>query len=158
MKVKILGKLIEESFKNIVEKAVRIYASELMSTKMCNTLSVKVEIRRGGKHFKDSDFLGRVYKDVIGCKRQKDFLIIMDYTLEENKFFEVSAHEMIHVKQFCKGEYQLRQWKSDGKIHARWNGEEVGILHNISYMERPWEIEAFGLQADLHKRFIKARI
>lgn len=55
------------------------------------------------------------------------------------------AHEMVHVKQFARGELDsgLSSWKSN-KYCA-----------NIDYWDQPWEKEARRLQDKLAARFLK---
>jgi len=158
MKVIILGKMIESSLKERTEMAVRFFASELMSTRMCNTLKIKVEIRRGGKHFSGEmkNYGGMAYNICNGSNTQKDHLIVMQHDLSQSDFIEVLAHEMVHVKQISKNELQKRRWKSDKKLHARWKGEEMGEASSIPYMQRPWEVEAYSMQKDLAMKFKKS--
>lgn len=58
------------------------------------------------------------------------------------------AHEMVHVKQFAKGELNDDQNK--------WKGEFVDS-DNISYFELPWEIEATSLEHILYTMYLSYR-
>ena len=51
-----------------------------------------------------------------------------------NTFF----HEMVHVKQYLKGELE----SGIGKQSSRWKGKE----YNTSYFDAPWEREAYELE------------
>jgi hypothetical protein len=146
MKITITG-IISELLKAKVGKAVQFYASELMSTRMCNTLTITVDLSTV-----DKKAVGTMYKTCIGSEKQKDFFISIDPTLPNEMLFEVLAHEMVHVKQSAKGEYQLRLWKSDKKVHARWRGTELGVFEQIPYNQRPWEVEAYAMEAELFKK------
>lgn len=57
------------------------------------------------------------------------------------------AHEMVHVKQFAKGHFQLR----DGKRY--WMGKRV--TNRVKYLDQPWEQEAFARQEILFRRAIE---
>ena len=61
----------------------------------------------------------------------------------------VLAHEMVHVKQYAKGEMKdyirMKSVKFQGKIY---NDEEM------DYWDHPWEIEAHGREKGLYYRFI----
>jgi len=56
------------------------------------------------------------------------------------------AHEMVHMKQYLRGEvdWQLSQWKGKSGY------EDVG------YWDQPWEIEARKLQNKLMLKFVEA--
>ncbi|MGK7395536.1 MAG: hypothetical protein ACNS62_13245 [Candidatus Cyclobacteriaceae bacterium M3_2C_046] len=58
--------------------------------------------------------------------------------LSENKFSEVLAHEMVHVKQFAKGELQLASGNDIIWQERRYNTQ---FEHDI--FATPWEREAF---------------
>ncbi len=47
-------------------------------------------------------------------------------------------HEMVHVKQYLKGELE----SGTGKQPSKWKGKE----YNVSYFEAPWEQEAYELE------------
>jgi len=57
-----------------------------------------------------------------------------------NQKMSTLAHEMTHCKQFLKGELH-------GLI---WHGKDY---ENVSYEERPWEIEANQYQEKMYKRY-----
>jgi hypothetical protein len=58
------------------------------------------------------------------------------------------AHEMVHVKQFAKGQFQLE----DGK--SMWMGKR--ITRRVKYLDQPWEVEAFQRQEILFRRAIES--
>lgn len=57
------------------------------------------------------------------------------------------AHEMVHVKQFAKGQLQ----SEDGKNY--WMGKRV--TRRVKYLDQPWEVEAFQRQEILFRRAIE---
>jgi hypothetical protein len=57
------------------------------------------------------------------------------------------AHEMVHVKQFAKGQLQ----SADGKNY--WMGKRV--TRRVKYLDQPWEVEAFQRQEILFRRAIE---
>jgi len=69
---------------------------------------------------------------------------IIDVALFGN-WLSTLAHEMVHVKQFAKGELNssLSQWKSNK------------YCENINYWEQPWEKEARKLQHKLVLNFVE---
>jgi len=48
------------------------------------------------------------------------------------------VHEMVHIKQFLKGELDEQG--------IRWYGE---LYDNVPYSKQPWEIEAYGREDEL---------
>ena len=54
------------------------------------------------------------------------------------------AHEMVHVKQFAKGQFQV----VDGTHY--WMGKRV--TKRTKYLDQPWELEAFARQEIIFRR------
>ncbi len=57
------------------------------------------------------------------------------------------AHEMVHVKQFAKGQFQ----NDGGKYY--WMGKR--ITKRVKYLDQPWEQEAFARQEILFRKAIE---
>lgn len=76
------------------------------------------------------------------CLDNRNFII--DVALFGN-WLSTLAHEMVHVKQFAKGELDsaLTQWKSNK------------YCENIDYWDQPWEKEARRLQHKMVAEFDK---
>lgn len=55
------------------------------------------------------------------------------------------AHEMVHVKQFARGHYKSELKRGGKSAHHFWMGNKTVK----SYMNRPWEIEAYKRQDEL---------
>lgn len=72
--------------------------------------------------------------------KDDEVVIAIDSSLKEEKFMTTLAHEMVHVKQICKG-----QLKFEDSITTTWMRKHfVNADHN--YIDLPWEYEAFSLQ------------
>jgi|TARA_R110000823_G_scaffold26572_1_gene77411 hypothetical protein len=140
------GKYQEE----LLEEAVRFYARDLMSTRMANTLKIKVHVR---KTVLKNGTLGQVINNCKGSIKQNEYLITLDSKAFTADMLRTLAHEMIHVMQIATKKLQYRYWKSDKKLHFRWNGEEMGVLANFPYKNQPHEIEAREKQEGLFKRY-----
>ena len=62
------------------------------------------------------------------------------------------AHEMVHVKQWAKGEMYEYTVPDMVRFHkTKFN------MADINYWDYPWEIEAFGRQLGLFVRFCEAQ-
>ena len=59
------------------------------------------------------------------------------------------AHEMIHVKQYARGE--LKDYLRVNK--SKWKGEIIDP-QEVDYWDQPWEIEAHGREKELYYKFM----
>ena len=64
-----------------------------------------------------------------------EITVYINPTKPRTEMIKTFFHEMVHVKQYIKGELV----SGIGKRPSRWKGKEV----DKSYFESPWEIEAF---------------
>jgi len=137
---------------NNYENAVKFFLKELnISTRLQNTLNIKVHIRRT---VLKKNILGNCSILTNGSSSTKEFKIILR---EDRSYFQqlqTLAHECVHIEQACKNRLQLRVWSSDKRTHARWEGKECGVyLQDIAYEDAPWEIEARDKQEKLVRDF-----
>lgn len=79
--------------------------------------------------------------------RPREFEIEVNKKVKLRRFLETIAHEMVHVKQFARGE--LYESTRQGK--HRWQG--YWIDRDPDYWDRPWEIEAHGREVGLFVRW-----
>ena len=134
-----------------IEEATRFFGKELMSTRMTNTLTIRVAMRVTGRAKKTTR--GHVHMLHNGSSDQKVFNINIDRDMPLATQLQVLAHEMIHVQQIATKRFQSRRWKSDKKLHVRWEGKDIGEGWKIPYREQPWEVEAFANQLALAGKF-----
>jgi hypothetical protein len=83
--------------------------------------------------------------------RPRDFVIRLDSRVEKRKMLITLAHEMVHVKQFARGEL----YHSTRKAQCRWQGR--WLKDSIDYWDSPWEIEAYGKELGLFVRWTQER-
>jgi len=71
--------------------------------------------------------------------------------LIEEDFMTAVFHEMVHVRQHERGLLK------DHGIRKAWKGEEyIGIYDTVdTYMNLPWEEEAYRLQEELYNKWIQ---
>lgn len=62
----------------------------------------------------------------------------LDSALPVHELIITLAHEMVHVKQYAKGQLKIVKSKN-GKMHFKWLGKKV----NKNYFDLPWELDAF---------------
>ena len=73
--------------------------------------------------------------------------LAFDTALSREHLIASIAHEMVHVKQLARG--TLSHTIKRGKEIMFWRGKKI----DLPYLERPWEIEAYGKQEILARRF-----
>lgn len=134
----------------LIEEATRYFAKKLMSTRMINTLNLKIKVRSTTL---PKNAIGVCSTLANGSISSKDFDIEIHRDISLKKQVETLAHELVHIWQKTSGMLQFRKWKSDNNIHIRWNGEETGLSNAIPYLERPWEKEAYFLESHLYNSF-----
>jgi len=127
-------------------KAVDFFLDKLMSKRLKNTLYIDLEI------IKDLESTQGVMGDATwedDNARPKDFTVRVDW--RGKNFFENTlvtlAHELVHVKQFARGE--MTDLLSVKKVN--WNGKRYS-REDTDYWDLPWEIEAHGRERGLFVR------
>lgn len=82
--------------------------------------------------------------------RPREFTIEIAKGMSKKKFLTTLAHEMVHVKQYVRGEIRER-FQSDHRVF--WKDKDHS---DTTYWSQPWEKEAFRLQDKLYKDFKNA--
>jgi hypothetical protein len=73
------------------------------------------------------------------CKTgEHEITIALSGTLKTMSLYNTLAHEMVHVKQICRGHYRSEILRN-GRVAHYWMGQRV----KAEYIDRPWEREAF---------------
>jgi len=81
--------------------------------------------------------------------RPRHFTVRIDAAQDKHDMLETVAHEMVHVKQYARGELKdtnhlsLCKWK-----------DKVVDSDKVNYYDQPWEIEAHGRERGLFFRWI----
>jgi hypothetical protein len=74
----------------------------------------------------------------------------LDSRLSQIRLIETIAHEMVHVKQFVKG--QLKYVKArNGRLVETWLGKRV----KCDYWKSPWEKEAYRREVELSRQLLE---
>ena len=74
----------------------------------------------------------------------KEISIAVDSTLELPQILLTLAHEMVHAKQYIRGQYR-GELSRNGKMKRIWLGKQ----YSVEYLKRPWEREAFRRESEL---------
>ena len=119
----------------------RFTARQLMSKRLMK--NIYVEIKLIPRLLEKEEVYGdSIYED--DNWRPREFTIQADSKLKLRRLLETIAHEMVHVKQFAKGE--MVDVVRANKI--RWHGVDFDD-EDKSYYDQPWEIEAHGRECGL---------
>ncbi len=128
------GGIVESDLHANIVLAVKSFASQLGISRLKNNITVRVH----KKVFMDDEGTQGL------CEPLDERNFIVDICMYSNWLVNL-AHEMVHVKQFARGEldFALVQWKSRR------------ISENMDYWIQPWEKEARRLQFKLAEEFDK---
>ena len=85
--------------------------------------------------------------DAVRADRPRYFELEIDKNLPLRKLLETLAHEMVHVKQYARGELYEGSRVSKHRWHGKWLDKDP------NYWDQPWEIEAHGREAGLFIRW-----
>jgi hypothetical protein len=130
--------------KEIIQKCAEFFADELnlknstYKVFICTDPTLMRERRNNG----------------VACKTgDKEITIAVDSRLPIKKLFYTLAHEMVHAKQFARGQYRSEKARN-GKYRKYWCGKRV----IADYVDQPWEIEAFSRESILVERLLAVLI
>lgn len=74
----------------------------------------------------------------------KEITIAVDSTLALPQLLMTLAHEMVHTKQYIRGQYR-GELSRNGRMKKIWLGKQ----YSVAYLKRPWEREAFRREGEL---------
>lgn len=83
------------------------------------------------------------------CYLPREFTIRIDSTQRFKELLETIAHEIVHVKQYARGELKDL---SDSDVICKWHGK-LFKFDKLNYYDHPWEIEAHGRERGLVLRW-----
>lgn len=125
MEITVVGR--KSATKAMIEKCLALYSKELKLENSKSSLLVFTD--RGMA--KREGMRGVVYK--LG---PKSIGMVLDTALDLERLIITMAHEMIHVKQYARG--QITHSKN---MKARyWMGKKI----KADYYNQPWELEAYS--------------
>lgn len=143
MKIVITGKNSKIKHSEM-RKAIKFMASLLMPKRLLNNIDLDIEYSvipncKGSTEYLDTNDKPRMFRVTINPNMSK-----------RNQLTTL-AHELVHVKQFAKGE--LKEYLKKHPSAMRW-GNEIIQYDDESYWDMPWEIEAYGREVGLYVRYL----
>lgn len=145
MHILVKGKSAALSAKE-VRFAVKFFAMMLMTKRMAESLSIEVTFVND-KHDKAHASMTWIDRNV----RPKVYDVELNAKMGKRRLLIALAHEMVHIKQFAKGE--MKDYVSEKKYRqfVKWRNEDFSS--DMMYWERPWEIEAYGRELGLYEMY-----
>jgi hypothetical protein len=122
------------------------YCCKMLMPKI-TTLDIEIKIKSFGK----DDTYGYAMP-LDDHSNPRCFELEINKNARLRRLLETVAHEMVHVKQYARGEL----FESIGKHGKhRWQGEWLSdsSKHVTEYWDQPWEIEAHGRECGLFVRW-----
>jgi hypothetical protein len=99
------------------------------------------------KFKKDDSYGYALATDDADADRPREFNVEINTDTRLRRILETIAHEMVHVKQFARGEL----YQSSKTAKHRWQG--IWMRSEKEYWDLPWEIEAHGRECGLFVRW-----
>lgn len=131
-------------------EACQFYAEILLGKRMARGLTIDIEVE------KDLDVKGECVNE--DCTKRSRYFTIRLQNENINEMVKTLAHEMVHVKQYVRNELgdKIITMKGDNVavIATMWKGEKwLPGPREHAYYDAPWEVEAFGKEVGLARRF-----
>lgn len=126
------------------------YCAKLLGVRMVNSPNLNVEIQLT-RNLKDKEDVYGFCSVNGSLSRPRDFCIELDGSTEHDmeQLLTWLAHEFVHLKQFYRIElYDM----TDGT--TQWKTKRYK-LNNTSYLDSPWEKEAYRLETKLADEFLE---
>jgi hypothetical protein len=123
--------------------ASQFFAYMLMGPRLSKAVKVTIN------HVKEGSLLGSA-SWVDDNTNPREFEININPKLSRKSYLQTLAHEMVHVKQYAKGELKTLF----NKREMRWKGQYIAET-DMHYFDQPWEVEAFGRELGLYLRYNK---
>jgi len=141
------GKNKRENVKSLVEFCIKKLMPRLKD-------KLKINIELVCRLTEKESLAGDCIWEDESCNRPREFSIRIDSTQDETAMMETVAHEMVHVKQYAKGE--LKDFFSTTKV-CKWQGKKIN-LSKMNYYDQPWEIEAHGREKGLYIQWLCSKL
>lgn len=132
---------------SLCKDAVKFYGKRLLSENLYHKISVEISFEKFHPRNIDYAYCEWDFENHLS----RDFTITVNRNLSKRQTLIALAHEMVHVKQYAKGE--LKDYIKVNK--SKWMGEIIDPAE-VDYWEQPWEIEAHGREFGLYKKFIES--
>jgi hypothetical protein len=132
--------------KAICKDSLRFYGQELLGRRLYKNIKLFVVFEKLPNPI---NALCQWSDDNHKCR---EFTIIVNKKLNKKTTLIALAHEMVHVKQYAKGE--LKDYLRNDKV--KWCGK-VYCFSKIKYWSSPWEKEAYKKDILLYEQYKQSK-
>jgi hypothetical protein len=121
--------------KDETQRAIDFFGKHLMG-RLYNHIDIEVDF------IAMRVFWGRCGVISVEKSKYRDFgMEISNLLCRKNQLLTI-AHEMVHIKQFARGEFD-----DLGGTKFKWKSK---IFTNVEYATAPWELEAYKMEKELY--------
>jgi hypothetical protein len=131
----------------VCKQAIRFYCRHLLGDNLYHRISITLEFDPSLSKTNEYAYCDWEFEN----HKSRDFIITVDPALGKRNMLLALAHEMVHVKQYAKGE--LKDYVRTSK--SKWKGEVIDA-NELDYWDHPWEIEAHGREKGLYFKFLNS--
>jgi hypothetical protein len=132
---------ISISKQKVIKDAALFFASKLIPARLFPLLEIDINVTKssadGFCEYTDSNI------------NPRSFTIELNKKLKGDELVKTIAHEMVHVKQYVKGELKERYKPHH---HHLWHKELI-IINDKNWYDVPWEVEARDLEEKLFNEY-----
>lgn len=145
----VITRAAEKITNSEIRYCVKWFAEKLLPTRHYDKLQLRINIQ----HF---PILDENKKDVLlgsmVCREKNKFTFNIDGTISKRQIIRTLAHELVHVKDMMAGTL-VDVYKNQQFVYEKWRGEIIDP--EVDYYDKPHEIEAFGREEGLYRRYIE---
>lgn len=128
--------------RSLCKESLRFYANELLGKRLAKNIKVYLVFE------KLPNIINALCQWEDDNHQCRSFIIIVNQNLNKKTMLISLAHEMVHVKQYARGE--LKDYLRSNNV--RWKNR-VFCLDKIEYWSSPWEKEAYKNDKLLYEKF-----
>lgn len=141
MKIRTKG-IPDNVTKSLCKESVNFYANELLGSRLAKNIKIKLVFE------KLPTIINAFCQWDDNNHNCRSFIIILNKKMNKKTTLIALAHEMIHVKQYARGE--LKDYLRNNNV--KWRGK-VFCLDKVEYWSSPWEKEAYRKDEVLYEKF-----
>jgi hypothetical protein len=128
--------------RSLCKEAVKYYSKELLGTRLAKNIKVYLIFEKMPTPINAMCYWN---DDNHKCR---EFVIVVHKKLNKKQTLISLAHEMVHVKQYARGE--LKDYLRSEEV--KWQNR-VYNLNKVEYWSSPWEKEAYKKDRVLYEAF-----
>jgi hypothetical protein len=138
------GVTLTPNEREILRTATHFYASRLMGERLSDSLEIDVNVIKD--FYTKNKILGEAFPKSDDLGNKKQFVINLEWNKMGKRVLQCLAHEMVHVKQYAKGELKFHEKRNLVTFQREQYQDD-------EYWESLWEIEAYGREVGLYQKF-----